>query len=112
MKNKQTTDIQYSASGIAEYISNLEMENARLTSELNTLRENSVNAEKFYGAPLSLNTVALLQGVDPRTIKNYVELGAIPIHPDSTDGRTYIRGSVALKIDFSKLKREYLTPKR
>ena len=32
--------------------------------ELNDLRTNSVNADKFYGALLSLHTVASLQSVD------------------------------------------------
>ena len=107
MTSKTNTRVytsNYSASGIAAYVSDLEAENIRLKNEIEELRSKSVNADKFYNASLTLNTVALLQGVDPRTIKAYVESGDIPIHPDSTDGRTYIRGSVALKLDFNKLR--------
>ena len=99
--------MDYSASGIAAYVADMEIENRQLKKELNDLRANSVNADKFYGALLSLHTVASLQSVDPRTVKAYVDSGAIPKHPDSTDSRTYIRGSVALKLDFSELRRNH-----
>lgn len=99
--------MDYSASGIAAYVADLEIENSKLKNENKDLLTNCVNVRDFYNTVLSLNTVALLHGVDPRTVKAYVDSGAIPKHPDSTDSRTYIRGSVALKLDFSELRRNH-----
>ena len=90
----------YSAAGIAAYVAELEWENRKLKEELEEVRNKSVNVDKFYPILLDPPMVARLQAVSVQ-----IKDGAIPKHPDSTDSRTYIRASVALKLDFSELRK-------
>lgn len=69
------------------------------------MRNKSVNVDKFYPILLDPPMVARLQAVSVQTVRAYIKDGAIPKHPDSTDSRTYIRASVALKLDFSELRK-------
>ena len=99
--------LDYSASGIAAYVAELEWENRNLKEELEEVRNKTVNVDKFYPILLDPPMVARLQAVSVQTVRAYIKDGAIPKHPDSTDSRTYIRGSVALKLDFSELRRNH-----
>ncbi len=95
----------YSAAGIAAYVAELEWENRKLKEELEEMRNKSVNVDKFYPILLDPPMVARLQAVSVQTVRAHIKDGAIPKHPDSTDSRTYIRASVALKLDFSELRK-------
>lgn len=86
---------------IGQYVSSLE-------AKLRALEQSSasaINVEKFYAARLDIPEVARLHGVDARTVRGYVNRGLIEKHPDSTDAHTYIRASVALALDFRKLRK-------
>ena len=86
---------------IGEYIAGLETENQKLRTRI----ERSVDAKKFYAVRMGLPEVARLHGVDARTVRYYVKAGRIESHPDSTSARMYIRGSVALTLDFKNLRK-------
>ncbi len=82
------------------------LENQRLKGELEALKSNSVDASKFYAVAVGMETVATLHGVHPHTVRKYIALGLIEKHPDSTDGKILVRGSVALLLDFSELRKQ------
>ncbi len=84
-----------------------EEENRKLRDRLTYLEAHCIIADKFYNTALSVKTVADMHAVCPATVRNYVTMGAIPKHPDSTDSKILIRGSVALQLDFDELRRNY-----
>lgn len=88
---------------IAQYVSRLEAENR----ELRDKQTGHISPDRFYAVKLDIPEVARLHGVDPRTVRHYVKSGRIEKHPDSTDHHTYIRASVALSLDFRKLRKSY-----
>ena len=89
------------ADNIGSYVSTLESENRKLRE----MQGSTVNPCKFYAVKMDIPEVARLHGVDARTVRGYIKRGLIEKHPDSTDFHTYIRGSVALSLDFSKLRK-------
>lgn len=90
------------AENISQYVSTLEAK----VQKLEQYKAGTVNVEKFYAAKLDIPAVAQLHGVDARTIRGYVKRGLIEKHPDSTDHHVYIRASVALSLDFQKLRKQ------
>lgn len=93
---------QLSALLIEQYVSELEAK----VRELEQIKAGAIAVERFYATRMSISEVARLHRVDPRTVQYHVDRGAIEKHPDSTDARTYIRGSVALTLDFKKLRKD------
>jgi hypothetical protein len=89
------------ADNIGLYVSNLEAK----VIKLEKAQEGSISLERFYAVKMDIPEVARLHNVDPRTVRGYVKRGLIEIHPDSTDSHTYLRGSVALSLDFRKLRK-------
>ena len=89
------------ADNIGHYVSTLETELRKLREQ----QDASVSPDKFYAVKMDIPEVARLHGVDARTVRSYVKRGLIEKHPDSTDNITYIRGSVALSLDFRKLRK-------
>lgn len=90
------------ADNIGQYVSDLEAK----VRALEQWKEGAVNVEKFYASRMSVSEVARLHHVDSRTVQSHADRGAIEKHPDSTDERTYIRGSVALTLNFKQLRKE------
>ncbi len=82
------------------------IENQRLKSELEQMNNNRVDALKFYAVAVGVETVATLHGVHADTVRKYISLGLIDKHPDSSDSKMLVRGSVALLLDFSELRRQ------
>ncbi len=81
-------------------------ENDTLRLENEMLRKSSINAEKFYNSPFTVEMVAALHSVSKTTVLNYIKRGMIETHPLSTEGKVLIRGSVALTLDFKELKHD------
>lgn len=94
--------MQINADNIGHYVSTLEAK----VQALEQAKEGTIATERFYATRMSISEVARLHRVDPRTVQYHVDRGAIEKHPDSTDARTYIRGSVALTLDFKQLRIE------
>lgn len=88
------------------HIQQMDSENRRLKEELATMRDNKVDAAKFYAVAVGVETVATLHGVHPDTVRKYIALSLIDKHPDSSDGKILVRGSVALLLDFSELRKQ------
>ena len=63
-------------------------------------------AERFYSKSLTADVVAKLHSVTKPTVLKYVKMGLIPKHPDSTDGKTLIRASDAMVLDFDELQKQ------
>ncbi len=82
------------------------LENQRLKGELEALKSNSVDASKFYAVAVGVETIATLHGVHADTVRKYISLGLIDKHPDSSDSKVLVRGSVVLLLDFSELRRQ------
>ena len=101
----QTGKVMEAASVVQEVVA-LVHENQILRAENERLRQSTVNADRFYSAMLSAEEVGRLHGVSKATVCNYVNRGLIEKAPDSTDGKFWIRASVALKLDFGKMKDE------
>ena len=78
----------------------------QLKEEVGSLIEFRENANKFYGLKMPVEMVALLHDVNKVTVRKYVKLGLIETHPESSDAKIIIRASVALTLDFTKLKRD------
>lgn len=68
------------------------------------LEESTIQASKFYNVAMNTMMVATLHGVSMAVVRKYVHLGLIPTHPESTDAKLLVRGSVALQLDFDDLK--------
>jgi len=66
----------------------------------------SVPAEKFYNSALTVDMVARLHGVSPYVVRKYIKKGLIDTHQDSSESKLLVRGSVALMLDFAKLKQQ------
>lgn len=92
------------AASIVREVVELVHENQILRAENERLKQSSVNADRFYSAMLSTEEVGRLHGVNKATVLNYVKRGLIEKAPDSTDGKVWIRASVALMLDFGKMK--------
>lgn len=92
------------AASIVREVVELVHENQALRAENERLKQSSVNADRFYSAMLSTEEVGRLHGVNKATVLNYVKRGLIEKAPDSTDGKVWIRASVALMLDFGKMK--------
>ncbi len=105
---KYTTMIN--AKLIAEYVSDLEIKAHNMEREIERgqewMQRGMVSIEKFYAVKLTIPEVARLHNVNAQTVRSYVKRGFIEKHQDSTDGYTYIRASVALTLDFGKLRKE------
>jgi len=93
------------AAEITKAVFELVTENRRLADENADLKRCSVRAEKFYDCPLSVDSVASLHGVSRKVVRRFISLGLIELHPDSTDAKYLVRGSVALLLDFGELRR-------
>jgi len=92
---------------IEGYVRGIETENASLKEENETLRQNRMNAQKFYAVTLDIKTVASLHGLTPDTIRTYIKAGLIEAHPNSTDSKILIRASHAILLDWDELKKKY-----
>ncbi len=77
-----------------------------LKKEVGDIKTFKDYANKFYSRKMSLAMVAHLHEVHCVTVRKYVKLGLIETHPDSTDAKIIIRASIALGLDFSRLKKE------
>ena len=53
-----------------------------------------------------MDAVAAMHGVSKYTVREYIKLGLIEPHPNSTEKRFLVRGSTALLLDFKELKEE------
>lgn len=92
------------ATAVLSEVAALVNECQTLRAENERLKRSSVNADRFYSAMLSTEEVGRLHGVNKATVLNYVKRGLIEKAPDSTDGKIWIRASVALMLDFEKMK--------
>ena len=92
---------------VITHIQNIEYENRTLKEELSQLRERKLDAARFYAAAVDVKMVSILHGVNPDTVRKYVELGLIEKHPDSMQAKILIRGSEALLLDFKELRKRY-----
>lgn len=92
--------------GIIGYLQTLEYENTKLKEENSELKDNRMDAGRFYAAALNVEAVATLHNVHPDTVRKYVSLGCIEKHPDSTDAKILIRASEALMLDFKELRKK------
>lgn len=92
------------ATAVLSEVAALVNECQALRAENERLKQSSVNADRFYSAMLSTEEVGRLHGVNKATVLNYVKRGLIEKAPDSTDGKIWIRASVALMLDFEKMK--------
>lgn len=91
---------------IIGYLQTLEYENTKLKEENSELKDNRMDAGRFYAAALNVEAVATLHNVHPDTVRKYVSLGCIEKHPDSTDAKILIRASEALMLDFKELRKK------
>lgn len=92
--------MELNADNIGQYVLGLEL-------KIQTLeRMKAINVDQFYAVKMTVPEVAKLHNVDAQTVRHHVKRGAIETHPDSTDSYTYIRGSVALALDFKQLRKE------
>ncbi|MDR2653264.1 MAG: helix-turn-helix domain-containing protein [Prevotellaceae bacterium] len=90
------------------------MENIHIIKEdeLNSVIDNAVkervNAEynKFYNTFIYPENIAKMHNVSRQTIINYINDGLIPTEPHNEGEHYKIRMSEALKLDFSKLKKQ------
>lgn len=78
----------------------------RMEKKCSELDASSVDADKFYGWAVDVNTLSAMHGVSKHLVRRYIELGLIETHPNSTDSKFLVRGSTALRLDFGKLKEE------
>lgn len=78
----------------------------RLERRCAELEGAKVNADRFYNWAADVETVAAMHGVSRYLVREYIKLGLIEAHPDSTDARFLVRGSVALLLDFDALRAE------
>ena len=92
------------ATAVLSEVAALVNECQTLRAENERLKQSSINADRFYSAMLSTEEVGRLHGVSKDTVLNYVKRGLIEKAPDSTDGKVRIRASVALMLDFGKMK--------
>lgn len=92
------------ATAVLSEVAALVNECQTLRAENERLKQSSVNADRFYSAMLSTEEVGRLHGVNKATVRNYIKRGLIEKAPDSTDGKIWIRASVALMLDFRKMK--------
>ena len=92
------------ATAVLSEVAALVNECQALRAENERLKQSSVNADRFYSAMLSTEEVGRLHGVNKATVLNYVKRGLIEKAPNSTDGKVWIRASVALMLDFEKMK--------
>ncbi|MEG1899629.1 MAG: hypothetical protein RR183_08130 [Bacteroidales bacterium] len=93
-----------STTEIQEAISALIADNQFLRVQNEHLKENIIVVDKFYNSEFTTEMVAMLHGISVPTIRKYIKLGLIPLHPNSNDKILKIRGSDALKINFQELK--------
>ena len=92
---------------VIAHIENIEIENRTLKEEITTLKGRMLDSARFYAAAVDVKMVAILHGVNPDTVRKYVELGLIEKHPDSMEAKILIRGSEALLLDFKELRKKY-----
>ena len=78
----------------------------RMERRVKELEASQYNADKFYPVPLGADVVAKLHGVSAYLVRKYVKMGLIPTHPGSTDAKIQIRGSIALLLDFDKMREQ------
>lgn len=78
----------------------------RLEKRCSELEANKVNADRFYNWAVDVDSVAAMHGVSKYAVREYIRMGLIEPHPDSTDRRFLVRGSTALLLDFKELKKE------
>lgn len=91
---------------IPGYIQRLQSDNRMLSEKIVDLEGRNVIYEKFYNVALTTSEVAKLHGYNEATVRKYVKLGLIPLHPQSSDKKILIRASVALVLDFDHLRRQ------
>lgn len=78
----------------------------RLEKRCSELETCKVNADRFYNWAVDVDAVAAMHGVSKYAVREYIKLGLIEQHPNSTDKRFLVRGSTALLLDFKELKEE------
>jgi hypothetical protein len=88
------------------HIQQMDIENRHLREQLEAANGNRVDASKFYAVAVGVDMIATLHGVHPDTVRKYISLSLIEKHPDSTDSKMLVRGSVALLLDFSELRKQ------
>ena len=91
---------------IIQYLFSIDIENRTLKAELSLQKKNLVDIQKFHTVLMTTSEVAKLHGVSSTTVRKYISSEQIEIHPDSTIEKAIIRGSIALALDFGKLKKE------
>ena len=70
------------------------------------LENGVVSVDKFYGWAVPVETVASMHGVSEYLVRKYISLGLIETHPNSTPAKFFVRGSIALSLDFKELKEQ------
>lgn len=83
----------------------MDFENQQLKAELEKMKGNHCDAQKFYGVAVGVEFVATLHNVHADTVRKYANLGLIPKHPDSSNGKMLFRASEILLLDFLELRR-------
>ena len=87
-------------------IQDMDYSNKKLEEENEYLRAHGVNIDKFYAKTMTVEMVAYLHDVHPNTVRQYINCGLIPKHPNSTNGKILIRASDGLTLDFDDLRRK------
>jgi hypothetical protein len=97
------TDID--ALKISAYVRQLELDNQHLTQQVQMLKEQIIDIRKFESTTMTVEALARMHNVDPRTVRQYIHEGFIPTHPDSTDRKILIRSADAIRLDFRAFRR-------
>ena len=80
--------------------------NALLEQENAMLKANCVDTRRFHNVPLSLEVAGQLHGVSAKVVRRLVDLGLLPKHPQSSDGKILVRASDAISMDIDRLREE------
>ena len=99
--NKETT-----FSDALEYITELKAKCDFAEKEVERVKADYIPSSDFKNIPLTVAEVAKLKGRCEHTVRSYIDAGMIPLHKDSTDSSFKIDASVALKLDFDRMKHE------
>lgn len=103
--NNAVRHVDITSRSICEWCLAMEAENERLRSELATLQENFIDARDFKKAKVDVKMVAALHNISEATVRSHITNGDIPKHPDSTDSKYWIQGSVAVSLKPDQLRK-------
>lgn len=80
-----------------------------LKETMRTIDEIKQLAQRYYAKVLTVPVIAFLNDVNEDTVRKYIKLGLIPLHPKSTDSKLLVRASDAIVLDFTEMKKQSKT---